>query len=173
MPRARSSRWVKPRWRRATTTLRVRRSPSFETLNFRLNLRLRRARVSRPNEHEQFLKRVRTANRSARNYYLIVEAIRADRAGGGALRVAGHERRRPAYTHGFVRRGLRVDRGHLQARRSRQAATTASFKNNVVGRKRRGVLEREYTVPTTLGAAVAGGTAGGKAMSLVATTFWL
>ena len=147
-PRARSSRRAKPPSRRATSTPRARRRRELETLNARVKPQYELRVVSRPGETSG-LWREPEVNRGARNYYLVVEAIAPN---GEALRlpITSEEDQR---TRGVRAWGLARRRSDVRACGRRQAATTASFKNNVVGRKRRGVLEREYTVPTT-GAAI-------------------
>jgi Family of unknown function (DUF6384) len=120
----------------------------LQTLNFRLNLEYDLRVVSRPNE-QSGVWREPQVNLNARNYYLIVEAIPA--RGGGALRipVTSEEDGRTRTVSAW---GLRVD----EATFNRVAADKRDdgiIQDNVVGRKRRGVLEREYTVPTN-GAAI-------------------
>jgi hypothetical protein len=119
----------------------------LETLNFRLNLQYDLRVVSRPGE-QSGVWRVPDGNRSARNYYLIVEAIGPD---GRPVRLPitseedGRTRAVPAW-------GLRVDEPTFQ-RVAADKGDDGIIQDNVVGRKRRGVLDREYTVPTT-GAAI-------------------
>ena len=119
----------------------------LETLNFRLNLEYELRVVSRPGE-QSGVWREPEVNRAARNYYLIVEAVAPD---GDALRVpvTSEEDGRTRTVSAW---GLRVD----EATYNRVAADKRDdgiIQDGVVGRKRRGVLEREYTVPTT-GAAI-------------------
>ena len=119
----------------------------LQTLNFRLNLEYELRVVSRPGE-QSGVWREPEVNRAARNYYLIVEAVAPD---GDALRVpvTSEEDGRTRTVSAW---GLRVD----EATYNRVAADKRDdgiIQDGVVGRKRRGVLEREYTVPTT-GAAI-------------------
>jgi hypothetical protein len=120
----------------------------LETLNFRLNLEYDLRVVSRPDE-QSGVWREPQVNRSARNYYLIVEAIPP--RGGGALRipVTSEEDGR---TRAVSTWGLRVDEATYN-RVGADKRDDGIIQENIVGRKRRGVLEREYTVPTT-GAAI-------------------
>jgi len=103
--------------------------------------------VSRPGETSGFWREPQE-NARARNYYLVVEAI--DR-GGDALRlpILSEEDQK---THNVRAWGLRVDQATFE-RAVADKQDDGIIQNNVVGRKRRGVLNREYTVPTT-GAAV-------------------
>ena len=119
----------------------------LETLNFRLNLQYDLRVVSRPNETSGFW-REPEVNRGARNYYLVVEAIAPN---GEALRVpiTSEEDQRTRAVRAW---GLRVDQPTFE-RAVADKQDDGIIQNNLVGRKRRGVLEREYTVPTT-GAAV-------------------
>jgi hypothetical protein len=119
----------------------------LETLEFRLNLEYDLRVVSRPGE-QSGVWREPEVNRGARNYYLIVEAVPPR---GEALRlpVTSEEDGRTRTVSAW---GLRVD----EATYNRVAADKRDdgiIQENLVGRKRRGVLEREYTVPTT-GAAI-------------------
>ena len=119
----------------------------LETLNFRLNLEYDLRVVSRPGE-QSGVWREPEVNRSARNYYLIVEAV-PPRGGPLRIPVTSEEDGR---TRAVSAWGLRVD----EATFNRVAADKRDdgiIQDNVVGRKRRGVLDREYTVPTT-GAAI-------------------
>jgi hypothetical protein len=103
--------------------------------------------VSRPGE-QSAVWRYPEDNDAARNYYLIVEAIAPN---GEALRlpVTSEEDGR---TRGVRTWGLRVDEATYN-RVGADKQDDGIIQNNVVGRKNRGVLEREYTVPTT-GAAI-------------------
>jgi hypothetical protein len=120
----------------------------LETLSFRLNLEYDVRVVSRPGE-QSGVWREPDVNRNARNYYLIVEAIPA--RGGGPLRipVTSEEDGR---TRAVTAWGLRVDEPTFN-RVAADKRDDGIIQDNVVGRKRRGVLEREYTVQTT-GAAI-------------------
>jgi hypothetical protein len=119
----------------------------LETLNFRLNLQYEVRVVSRPGETSGFW-REPDVNRSARNYYLVVEAVAPN---GEALRlpITSEEDQRTRNVRAW---GLRVDQPTFE-RAVADKQDDGIIQNNVLGRKRRGVLEREYTVPTT-GAAV-------------------
>jgi hypothetical protein len=119
----------------------------LEDLNFRLNLQYEVRVVSRPGETSGFWREPQ-ANSRARNYYLVVEAIAPN---GEALRlpITSEEDQR---TRGVRAWGLRVDEATYE-RAVADKQDDGIIQNNVVGRKRRGVLDREYTVPTT-GAAV-------------------
>jgi hypothetical protein len=120
----------------------------LETLSFRLNLEYDLRVVSRPNEQSSVWREPQV-NRNARNYYLIVEAIPT--RGGGPLRIPV-TREEDGRTRAVDTWGLRVD----EATYNRIAADKRDdgiIQDDIVGRKRRGVLEREYTVPTT-GAAI-------------------
>lgn len=119
----------------------------LETLEYRLNLEYDLRVVSRPGE-QSGVWRVPDDNRGARNYYLIVEAVTPQ---GQEVRVPilSEEDGRTSAVRAW---GLRVD----EATFNRVAADKRDdgiIQDNVVGRKPRGVLEREYTVPTT-GAAI-------------------
>lgn len=119
----------------------------LETLNARLNLEYELRVVSRPGETSGFW-REPEVNTAARNYYLVVEAIGPN---GDALRlpITSEEDQRTRTVRAF---GLRVDEATYE-RAVADKQDDGIIQNNVVGRKRRGFLEREYTVPTT-GAAV-------------------
>jgi hypothetical protein len=117
------------------------------TLNVRLNLEYELRVVSRPGE-QSGVWREPQVNRAARNYYLIVEAITPS---GESLRlpITSEEDGRTREVRTW---GLRVD----EVTYNRVAADKRDdgiIQDNVAGHKRRGVLEREYSVPTT-GAAI-------------------
>ena len=119
----------------------------LQTLNVRLNLEYDVRIVSRPGETSGFW-REPDVNSRARNYYLVVEAVPPN---GRALElpILNEETQRTSNVRAW---GLRVD----QATYDRAVADKQDdgiIQNSLVGRKRRGVLEREYTVPTT-GAAI-------------------
>jgi hypothetical protein len=103
--------------------------------------------VSRPGETSGFW-REPDENSRARNYYLVVEAVAPN---GEALRlpIVNEETQRTSNVRAW---GLRVDQATFE-RAVADKQDDGIIQNNVVGRKRRGVLEREYTVPTT-GAAI-------------------
>jgi hypothetical protein len=119
----------------------------IEALNARVQAQYELRVVSRPGETSGVWREPQV-NRGARNYYLIVEAIAPN---GEALRlpVTSEEDGR---TRGVRAWGLRVDEATYD-RAVADKQDDGIIQNNVVGRKRRGVLEREYTVPTT-GAAI-------------------
>jgi hypothetical protein len=119
----------------------------LETLNFQVNLEYDLRVVSRPGE-QSGVWREPQVNRSARNYYLIVEAIGRD---GRALRlpVTSEEDGR---TRAVSAWGLRVDEATYQ-RVAADKGDDGIIQDAVVGVKRRGALAREYAVPTT-GAAI-------------------
>jgi len=119
----------------------------LDTLNFRLNVQYEVRVVSRPNQTSGFW-REPDVNRSARNYYLVVQAIAPN---GEALRIpiTSEEDQRTRSVRAW---GLRVDEATFE-RAVADKQDDGIIQNNLVGRKRRGMLEREYTVPTT-GAAV-------------------
>jgi hypothetical protein len=119
----------------------------LETLSFRLNVQYEVRVVSRPGETSGFW-REPEVNRGARNYYLIVEAVAPN---GEALRlpITSEEDQRTRNVRAWA---LRVDQPTFE-RAVADKQDDGIIQNNVVGRKRRGVLEREYTVPTT-GAAI-------------------
>jgi hypothetical protein len=119
----------------------------IEALNARVQAQYELRVVSRPDE-QSGVWREPQVNRSARNYYLIVEAIGPN---GEALRlpITSEEDGR---TRGVRTWGLRVDEPTFERIRA-DKQDDGIIQNNVVGRKRRGVLERDYTVPTT-GAAI-------------------
>ncbi len=119
----------------------------LETLNFRLNLQYDVRVVSRPGETSGFWREPQV-NSQARNYYLVVEAIAPN---GEALRlpIVSEEDQRTRSVRAW---GLRVDEATYE-RAVADQQDDGIIQDNLVGRKRRGVLEREYTVPTT-GAAV-------------------
>jgi Family of unknown function (DUF6384) len=117
----------------------------IETLNARVLAEYELRIVSRPNEQSGVW---REFDRRTRNYYLIVQAIAPS---GEPLRlpITSEEDGR---TRGVRAWGLRVDEATFD-RVAADKRDDGIIQDNVVGRKRRGVLEREYTVPTT-GAAI-------------------
>ena len=119
----------------------------LETLNFRLNLEYEVRVVSRPGETSGFW-REPEVNRGARNYYLVVEALAPN---GEALRlpITSEVDQR---TRNVSAWGLRVDQPTYE-RAVADKQDDGIIQNNVLGRKRRGLLQPEYSVPTT-GAAV-------------------
>jgi hypothetical protein len=119
----------------------------LETLSFRLNLQYDVRVVSRPGAESGFW-REPAENRAARNYYLVVEAIAPN---GDALRlpIVNEEDQRRRNVNAWA---LRVDQATFE-RAVADKSDDGIIQDNLVGRKRRGLLEREYTVPTT-GAAI-------------------
>jgi hypothetical protein len=119
----------------------------LETLSFRLNLQYDVRVVSRPGAESGFWRESAEA-RGARNYYLVVEAIAPN---GEALRlpILNEETQRTSNVRAWA---LRVDEATFE-RAVADKQDDGIIQNSLVGRKRRGVLEREYTVPTT-GAAI-------------------
>jgi hypothetical protein len=117
----------------------------IDSLNARVQAQYELRVVSRPNEQSGVW---REYDGRSRNYYLIVEAVAPN---GEALRlpITNEEDGR---TRGVRTWGLRVDEGTFN-RVAADKRDDGIIQNNVVGRKRRGVLEPEYTVPTT-GAAI-------------------
>jgi hypothetical protein len=113
------------------------------TLELQYELRI----VSRPGERSGVY-RVSAENASGRNYYLIVEAI----ASGGAPLSLPIRSEEDGGTERVRKWGLRVD----QATYEKVAADKRDdgiIERNVVGEKRRGELDPQYTVATT-GAAI-------------------
>jgi hypothetical protein len=117
----------------------------IQALNARVQAQYELRVVSRPNEQSGIW---REFDRRTRNYYLIVEAV-APNGERLQLPITSEEDGR---TRAVRTWGLRVD----EATYNRVAADKRDdgiIQDNVVGRKSRGVLERDYTVPTT-GAAI-------------------
>jgi len=87
-------------------------------------------------------------NPRARNYYLVVEAVAPN---GRALQlpIVNEEDQSTSNVSAWA---LRVDQPTFE-RAVADKQDDGIIQNNLVGRKRRGVLDREYTVPTT-GAAI-------------------
>ena len=155
-PRARSSRRAKPPSRRATTTPRARPSAELETLNARLQPQYELRVVSRPGE-QSGVWREPEVNRSARNYYLIVEAVRAERR---AAATTDHERRgRPHARRVGV--GLARRRSHVQPCRGRQAR-----RRHHPRQRRRPEAPRRAWIASTRCRRPAPRSRSGKAMSL-------
>jgi len=119
----------------------------IETLNARVLSQYELHIVSRPGEQSGF-PRIPDDNPRAQNYYLVVEAI-APNGSKVTLPIKSEETQR---TKRVDQWGLRVDEAtYNRVRADKQ--DDGIIQNDVVGQKRRGVLEREYTVPTT-GAAI-------------------
>jgi len=124
--------------RAAQQGLRGLREKLVQTYNLRI--------VSRPGEPSGVW-RIPDANSSARNYYLVVEAV--DSEGKVVpVRVTSEE---DGTTRSATKWGLRVERGIYDAVRA-DKSDDGIIQNNRVGVKRRGYLEPEYAVPTTAGA---------------------
>ena len=119
----------------------------IEALNARVQAQYELRIVSRPGE-QSAVWRYPEDNRVARNYYLIVEAVAPN---GEALQlpITSEEDQRTRAVRAW---GLRVDEATYNSVGG-DKQDDGIIQNNVVGRKRRGILEREYTVPTT-GAAI-------------------
>jgi hypothetical protein len=120
---------------------------AIATLNARVQAQYELRVVSRPGETSGFW-REPDENSRARNYYLVVEAVAPN---GEALRlpITSEEDQSTRNVRAW---GLRVDEATFE-RAVADKQDDGIIQNNVVGRKRRGTLEREYTVPTT-GAAI-------------------
>jgi hypothetical protein len=120
---------------------------SLRALDARLELQYDLTIVSRPNEVSGFW-RIPDANTGAQNFYLVVEAIAPN---GEALRlpIRNEENQR---VESVRRWGLRVDEETF-GRVAADKRDDGIIQQNVVGMKRRGALEPEYSIATT-GAAV-------------------
>jgi len=116
---------------------------AIATLNARVQSQYELHIVSRPGEQSWF-PRIPDDNPRAQNYYLVVEAI-APNGSKVTLPITSEETQR---TKRVDQWGLRVDEAtYNRVRADKQ--DDGIIQNDVVGRKRRGVLDREYTVPTT------------------------
>jgi hypothetical protein len=120
---------------------------SLRALDARLELQYDLTIVSRPNEISGFW-RIPDANTGAQNFYLVVEAIAPN---GEALRlpIRNEENQR---VESVRRWGLRVDEDTF-GRVAADKRDDGIIQQNVVGMKRRGALEPEYSIATT-GAAI-------------------
>jgi hypothetical protein len=120
---------------------------SLRALDARLELQYDLTIVSRPNEVSGFW-RIPDANTGAQNFYLVVEAIAPN---GEALRlpIRNEENQR---VEPVRRWGLRVDEETFR-RVAADKRDDGIIQQNVVGMKRRGALEPEYSIATT-GAAI-------------------
>ncbi|MGF1615034.1 MAG: DUF6384 family protein [Gammaproteobacteria bacterium] len=103
--------------------------------------------VNRPGEHTGVW-RIPDLNTSARNYYIVVEALGAD---GAAVRVAVTSEE-TGKTERVSQWGLRVDEAVFQ-RVAADKRDDGIVQNNRFGMKRRGYLEPDYLFPIT-GAAI-------------------
>jgi len=119
----------------------------IETLNTRGLTEYELRVVSRPGKESGFW-RAPDDNPRGRNYYLVVEAI-APNGRALELPVVSEEDQRTSSVSAWA---LRVDQPTFE-RAVADKQDDGIIQNNLVGRKRRGVLDREYTVPTT-GAAI-------------------
>ena len=119
----------------------------LRTLADRLQRQFEIRVVSRPGE-QSGVWRVPDDNRGARNYYLVVEAVTPD---GQTVRlpITSEEDGR---TRAVSKWGLRVDEATFQ-RVAADKGDDGIIQDNVVGRKLRGELNPEYSVPAT-GAAI-------------------
>jgi len=88
--------------------------------------------------------RVPSVNPSARNYYLIVEAV--DKT-GKQLRLP-IENEEDGRIRRVTRWGVRVDKATFEAVAA-DKGDDGIIQGNIIGRKSRGKLEPEYIVPTT------------------------
>jgi hypothetical protein len=116
-------------------------------LNARLQAQYELRVVSRPGE-QSGVWRVPDDNPRARNYYLIVEPI-APNGSAVTLPILSEEDGRTRRVRAF---GLRVDETTFE-RVAADKRDDGIIQNAVVGEKRRGELDVEYTVPAT-GAAI-------------------
>jgi hypothetical protein len=119
----------------------------LRTLADRLQVQYELRIVSRPGE-QSGVWRVPDANPRGRNYYLIVEAVTPD---GQALRlpIKSEEDGRTRAVRAW---GLRVDQATFE-RVAADQRDDGIIQDTVVGAKRRGELDAQYTVPAT-GAAI-------------------
>lgn len=119
----------------------------IEALNARVQAQYEVRIVSRPGRESGFW-RAPDDNPRARNYYLVVEAI-APNGRALELPIVSEEDQRTSNVSAWA---LRVDQPTFE-RAVADKQDDGIIQNNLVGRKRRGVLDKEYTVPTT-GAAI-------------------
>lgn len=119
----------------------------IEALNERVETQYELRIVSRPGRESGFWREPED-NPRARNYYLVVEAI-APNGRALTLPIVSEEDQSTSNVSAWA---LRVDQETFE-RAVADKQDDGIIQNNVVGRKRRGVLDREYTVPTT-GAAI-------------------
>jgi hypothetical protein len=119
----------------------------LRTLDTQLALQYDLQVVSRPGELSGF-ERVPDDNPRAQNFYLVVEAIAPN---GATLRlpIRNEETQR---TDSVDKWGLRVDEETFR-RVAADKRDDGIIQNNVVGAKRRGALDPEYSIATT-GAAI-------------------
>src|SRR5262245_833313 len=119
----------------------------IETLNARVMTEYELRVVSRPGRESGFWRDYQ-GNAGARTYYLVVEAI-APNGRALTLPIVNAEDQSTSNVSAWA---LRVDQPTFE-RAVADKQDDGIIQNNLVGRKRRGVLDREYTVPTT-GAAI-------------------
>jgi uncharacterized protein DUF6384 len=119
----------------------------IQTMNARVLTEYELRIVSRPGRESGFWREYE-GNAGARTYYLVVEAIAPN---GRALQlpIVNAEDQSTSNVSAWA---LRVDQPTFE-RAVADKQDDGIIQNNLVGRKRRGVLDREYTVPTT-GAAI-------------------
>ena len=119
----------------------------IETLNARVLTEYELRIVSRPGRESGFWREYE-GSAGSRAYYLVVEAIAPN---GRALQlpIVNAEDQSTSNVSAWA---LRVDQPTFE-RAVADKQDDGIIQNNLVGRKRRGVLDREYTVPTT-GAAI-------------------
>lgn len=111
----------------------------YSTLEQSYELRI----VSRPNESSGIF-REPDINQSARNYYLIVEAV----AGNGKILKVSVGDEEDGQTHVVDRWGVRVDERTFN-RVASDKRDDGIIQNNIIGSKKRGQLSIEYSVPST------------------------
>ena len=116
-------------------------------LRERLELQYELRVVSRPGELSGVW-RIPEDNAAAENYYLIVEPVTAD----GSTLTVPVQNEEDGRVHSVSRWGLRVDEETFR-RVAQDKQDDGIIQQAVVGMKRRGALEPEYSVPTT-GAAI-------------------
>lgn len=87
--------------------------------------------------------RVPSVNSQARNYYLIIEAVRPD----GERETLSISSEEDGVTRSVRRWGIRVDELTFESVAA-DKQDDGIIQNNVVGRKRRGSLEPEFAIPT-------------------------
>jgi hypothetical protein len=117
----------------------------LQGLSYRLQLQYEVHVVSRPGE-QSGVWRVPDDNRGARNYYVIVEALDPR---GRAVRLLKRSEE-SGVTRMVEQWGLRVDEATFN-RIAADKRDDGIIQSDVVGVKRRGVLEPEYSVSTTGG----------------------
>lgn len=114
----------------------------LDTLQSEYDLRI----IARPNENSGVW-RVPAVNSSARNYYLIVEAIDSN---GNRLRLPV-ESEETGKIRNVSTWGVRVERSTFEATAA-DKRDDGIIQSNIIGRKQRGKLTPDYLVPTSGGA---------------------